>query len=55
MTLKVGVTPRSGDACADVLRVLVAKAASMVGVLAAAEVPLAEQPSRHQPTTAALC
>ena len=55
MTLKVGVAPRSCEGSADVLRVLVARAASLVGVLAAAEVPLAEQPSRHQPTTAALC
>ena len=28
MTLKVGVTPLSGEGCADVLRVLVARAAS---------------------------
>ena len=54
MTLKVGVTPLSGEGCADVLRVLVARAASLVGVLAAAEVPLAEQRSQSQQAAVAV-
>ncbi|HPR44711.1 MAG: hypothetical protein KDF67_18755 [Ottowia sp.] len=54
MTLKVGVAPRSCEGSADVLRVLVARAASLVGVLAAAEVPLAEQRSQSQQAAVAV-
>ena len=39
MTLKVAVAAGAADDTAELLRVLVAKAASLVGVLAAAEQP----------------